>query len=239
MAALGTVPQVNSASKLGISKSGVLTISGFGVKVRLQSNHLEIEDGVGLARRKIRLARVGHGLKRLVCISEDGFTTLSALKWLADIGASFVMLNRNGKVLFVTGPTASSDVRLRRAQALGHSSGAALRIARELIDQKLAGQEHVARNKLLAVACADTIHRYRSELAETNTLERIRLVESRAAVSYWSAWRTLPISFPRKDEPRVPRHWRVFGSRADDFSTPLATGRGYKPPTRESVHLDD
>jgi hypothetical protein len=47
---------------------------------------------------------VGHGLRRLVCISEDGFTTLSALKWLAAVDASFVMLSRNGKVLFVTGP---------------------------------------------------------------------------------------------------------------------------------------
>jgi CRISPR/Cas system-associated endonuclease Cas1 len=119
----------------------------------MQSSHLEIEDGIGPERRTIRLARIGHGLKRLVCISEDGFATLGALKWLADVGASFVMLNRTGKVLFVTGPTASSDVRLRRAQALAHSSGAALRIARELIDQKLAGQERVARDKLLASPC--------------------------------------------------------------------------------------
>src|SRR4030088_2450948 len=69
----------------------------------MQSGHLEIEDGIGHERRKIRLARIGHGLKRLVCISEDGLATLSALKWLADVGASFVMLNRIGKVLFVTG----------------------------------------------------------------------------------------------------------------------------------------
>ena len=49
-----------------------------------------------------RLARIGHKLKRLVCISEDGFATLAALKWISDVGASFVMLNRNGKVLFAT-----------------------------------------------------------------------------------------------------------------------------------------
>jgi len=60
MAALGTVPQHNSSSKLAIGRSGILTLSGFGIKVRLQSNHLEIEDGVGVERRKIRLARVGH-----------------------------------------------------------------------------------------------------------------------------------------------------------------------------------
>ena len=92
----------------------------------MQSGHLQIEDGVGMERRKIRLARVGHGLKRLVCISEDGFMTLSALKWLADVGASVVMLNRTGKVLFVTGPTAPSDARLRRAQALALGNGVGL-----------------------------------------------------------------------------------------------------------------
>jgi CRISPR-associated endonuclease Cas1 len=218
MAASGTLPQDGLSRKSPISRRGVLTLTGFGIKVRMQSGHLEIEDGVGPERRTIRLARIGHRLKRLVCVSEDGFATLGALKWLADVGASFVMLNRTGKVLFVTGPTASSDVRLRRAQALAHSSGAALRIARELIDQKLAGQEQVARDKLSASQCSDTIHRYRSELAEADTIDRVRLVESRAAAAYWSAWRTLPIMFPRKDHSRLPAHWRVFGTRVSPLT---------------------
>ncbi len=218
MAASGTLPQEGLSRKSPFSKKGVLTLTGFGIKVRMQSGHLEVEDGIGPERRTIRLARIGHGLKRLVCISEDGFATLGALKWLADVGASFVMLNRTGKVLFVTGPTASSDVRLRRAQALAHSSGAALRIARELIDQKLAGQEQVARDKLSACKCADAIHRYRSELAEADTIGTVRLVESRAAAAYWSAWRTLPVMFPRKDHSRLPSHWRVFGTRVSPLT---------------------
>src|SRR5450631_4111251 len=218
MAASGTLPQEGLSRKSPISRRGVLTLTGFGIKVRMQSGHLEIEDGIGPERRKIRLARIGHGLKRLVCISEDGFATLAALKWLADVGASFVMLNRTGKVLFVTGPNSSSDVRLRRAQALAHSSGTALRIARELIDQKLAGQEQVARDKLLASQCADKIHLYRSELAEADSIDRVRLVESRAAAAYWSAWRTLPVMFPRKDHSRVPAHWRVFGTRVSPLT---------------------
>src|SRR5271169_4955072 len=98
MAASGTLPQQNVHRKSPIGKSGVLTLTGFGIKVRMQSGHLEIEDGIGPERRKVRLARIGHGLKRLVCISEDGFTTLSALKWVADVGASFVMLDRTGKI---------------------------------------------------------------------------------------------------------------------------------------------
>src|SRR5215469_1457263 len=77
MAATHNLPQLPNSSKSPISKSGVLTIHGFGVRVRMQSGHLEVEDGVGAERRTLRLPRVNHGLKRLVCISEDGFTTLS------------------------------------------------------------------------------------------------------------------------------------------------------------------
>jgi CRISPR/Cas system-associated endonuclease Cas1 len=73
---------------------------------------------------------------------------------------------------------------------LANQSDTAVRIARELIDKKLAGQEQVARHKLLAPDNADTIHRYRSELAEADTVERVRLIESLAAAAYWSAWRT-------------------------------------------------
>lgn len=76
----------------------------------------------------------------------------------------------------------------------------------------------MARYKLLAVGCADTIHRYRSELAEADTIERVRLIESRAAAAYWSAWRTLPIRFPRQEESRLPAHWLVFGTRVSPLT---------------------
>jgi CRISPR-associated endonuclease Cas1 len=211
------LPQDHTSRKSQISRRGILTVYGFGVKIRMQAGQLEIEDGIGPERRTIRLARV-HKLKRLVCISEDGFVTLAALKWISGIGASFSMLNRNGKVLFATGPNAPSDVRLRRAQATAHASGAALRIARELIDQKLAGQEQVARYKLSAPACADRIHCYRSELAEADNLDRVRLTESRGAAVYWSAWRALPIIFPTKEQSRVPDHWKVFGTRVSPLT---------------------
>ena len=131
-----TLLHAQSIRKSLISKGGVLTLSGFGIKVRMQSGHLEIEDGAGTERRTLKLPRVGHGLKRLVVIGSDGFVSLAALRWLADQDAAFVMLERDGKVLAVTGPVRASDARLRRSQALAHQSGAALRIAKELIRQK-------------------------------------------------------------------------------------------------------
>jgi len=87
-----------------------------------------------------------------------------------------------------------------------------------LIDKKLAGQEKVARHKLLASETADTIARYRAELTQADLPEAIRQVESLAAGAYWSAWRALPITFPRKDEPRIPEHWRRFGTRVSPLT---------------------
>ena len=46
------LPQHNISHKSTVSKSGVLTIHGFGVRARMKSGHLEVEDGVGMDRRK-------------------------------------------------------------------------------------------------------------------------------------------------------------------------------------------
>ncbi len=219
MAASGTLPHLVPSIKSPIGKTGTLALSGFGIKVRMHCGHLETEDGIGPDRRKIRLARIGHGLKRLVLIGSDGFVTIEALRWIADQDAAFVMLDRDGSLLTTTGPVRSSDARLRRAQALATQSDVALRIALELIDKKLAGQEEVARNKLHAPNNADTIHRYRSELAEADSIVRVRSIESSAAIAYWSAWRSLRIKFPTKDEARLPDHWRVFGARMSPLTS--------------------
>lgn len=218
MAASGTLPQRSFSRKSAIGKSGVLALSGYGIKVRMQCGHLEVEDGIGPERRRIRLARVGHGLKRLVVIGSDGFVSLAALQWLADQDASFVMLQTNGKVLVSAGPVRPSEAKLRRAQALAHTSGAALRITRGLISRKLDGQDNVARHKLLDTFTADKIARFKSELPAADSLSSVRLIESQAARAYWSAWSTLPINFPKNELSRIPDHWLSFGARVSPLT---------------------
>jgi CRISPR-associated endonuclease Cas1 len=213
MVASETVTKIPPSRKFPFQRSGVLVLSGFGIKVQVHCRHLELEDGVGLERRKIRLARVRHGLKRLVCIGPDGFVSLSALRWLADQDVAFTMLERSGKVLFVTGPVRPSDSKLRRAQALAHSSGAALLISRELIRQKLSAQEQVARFELLNSRTADAIARLKDELPKAECISSVRLIESQAARTYWSAWTPLSINFPRNQLSRLPAHWLKFGTR--------------------------
>lgn len=110
---------------------------------RLRVAHVGVSRELGVTTFADSEHRDVPNLRRIVCLSEDGFLTLSALKWVSDIGASFVMLDRIGKVLFVTGPTASSDSRVRHSQSLALDNGCALAISKELISAKLRGQRQL------------------------------------------------------------------------------------------------
>jgi CRISPR-associated endonuclease Cas1 len=128
------------------------------------------------------------------------------------------MLERDGSVLATTGPVRSSDARLRRAQALASQSGAAIRIVRELIDQKIAGQAQVTREKLRNSTLAHTIEELRSSLGSAGTLHELHMLEAAAATAYWSGWETISINFPKSDLPRVPEHWKSFRARRSPIS---------------------
>jgi len=213
MAASASVPQLSQSRNLLTPRHGVVTLYGYGISVHVDRGHLILKDGIGGERREARFPRVGHGLRRLILIGSDGFVSLAALRWLADQDAAFVMLERDGSVLATANPIRPSDARLRRAQSLAHHSGAAVRIARELIHRKLIGQEKLAREKLNDACAADRILELRIGLAEADTIVAVRQLESHAALAYWSAWRGLSINFPTRDLHRVPNQWRTFGAR--------------------------
>jgi CRISPR-associated endonuclease Cas1 len=213
MAATQTVPQLLETRNSLTFRHGVLTLFGYGITVNVERGHLIVKDGIGADRLQARLPRAGHGLRRLVVVGVDGFVSLAALRWLSDQDAAFVMLDRDGSVLATTGPVRPSDARLRRAQSLAHHSGAALQIARELIDQKLGGQERLARDVLRNASVADLIASARAALATAETIEAVRRYEAQAAQAYWSAWGGIAINFPRNDLNRVPAHWKCFGTR--------------------------
>jgi len=191
-----------------------LVLHGFGIRVRVDRGHLCAEWGVGLKRYQVRLSRVdGRKLRRVVLIGSDGYATLEALRFISDVGASFSMLDKRGKALMVCGPVAPSDSRLRRSQSLAIGNGTALKISKELISQKLAGQELLVRDMLHDSAAADAIARFRDELPSAESIEVVRLIEAQAARCYWQSWSSVPIRWPRTDERRLPEHWKRFGSR--------------------------
>jgi CRISPR-associated protein Cas1 len=216
MVATQTVPQYpydRNFRRIITPRQGVVALFGYGIRVQVERGHLVLEDGIGPDRRNARVPRIGHGLKRLVLIGSDGMVTLAALRWLADQNAAFVMLDRDGSVLTVCGPVGPSDARLRRAQSLAHASEIAVVISRELISQKLHGQESLVREVFGDGGTADVIASLRSLTATAKTIQEIRQLESQAAQAYWSRWHGLPVNFPASDLRRVPQHWQTFGTR--------------------------
>jgi len=215
MVATPTLPQYSYDRNFRTSispRQGVATLYGYGIRVQVERGHLVLEDGIGPDRRYARLPRIGHGLKRLVLIGSDGMVTRAALRWLADQNAAFVMLDRDGSVLVITGPVGPSDARLRRSQSLAHDSGKA-HISRELISQKLQGQERIVRETIGDASTANVIASARSLLSAAKTVQEVRQLESQAAQAYWSTWHSLPVNFPVSDLRRIPEHWRTFGTR--------------------------
>jgi CRISPR-associated endonuclease Cas1 len=160
------------------------------------------------------------GLKRLVVIGSDGLISLAALRWLERQDIAFAMLERNGKILCVTGPVGSSDAKLRRAQALAISNGVGLEICRRLIDAKLQGQELVLRERLNCQPTADAIARFRNKLDSAESFDAIRNLEANGASSYFREWRDLPVTWPKADLQGIPEHWRTVGCR----QSPLTGG---------------
>jgi CRISPR-associated protein Cas1 len=212
---------------------GVVVLVGFAIKVRVESGHLILEDGIGDDRRAGRFPRVHHGLRRIVVIGNDGMVSLAALQWLADQKIAFVMLDRDGSVLMSTGPLAASDTRLRRAQACAQHSPAAVEIVRELIRLKISGQERVAREKLANPAAADAIAAVRMQLHAADSIDTLRMLEGHAAGVYWTAWQSVPVQFPKSDLARVPEHWRTFGTRRSPIS-----GTSRRPPNPVNAILN-
>jgi CRISPR-associated endonuclease Cas1 len=192
---------------------GVVVLRGFGIRVTVDRGHLILEDGIGADRQSLRLPRVGHGLRRLVVIGPDGLVTLAALRWLADQDSAFVMLDRAGRILANTAPAGSNDGRLRRAQATVLHTGLALPIVADLLDRKLASQEHLIRQAFAGSPVVEDIVSARLALKSAQTIPAMRVLEAHAALAYWSAWHDVAVTFPSNDLKSVPDHWRTFGAR--------------------------
>lgn len=218
MAASATVPQLSQSRNLLTPRHGVVTLFGHGIAVYLDRGHLILKDGICGERREARLARVGHGLRRLILIGSDGFISLAALRWLADQDTAFVMLERDGSVLATTGPVRPTDARLRRAQSLASTNGMALEISKGLIRRKLAAQGQISKDRLNDSRAAQLISEHCAAIDDVRTIETLRLCESRAAYEYWSGWRNIRITFPKRDLARVPQHWQQFGGRVSPLT---------------------
>jgi CRISPR-associated endonuclease Cas1 len=189
-------------------RSGIVTLSGYGIKVAVDRRHLAVSDGIGRQRRAGRFAKATSRIKRLIVIAQTGFVTLEALRWLHDAKAAFVQLDHDGSIL-----TASigslDDARLRRAQALIPMTEHRLAIAREILEAKLKGQLAVLDS--FGLEGGSKVRAAIALLDRADRIDRVLIAEAQAAEAYWDAWAGVPMQFAQRD--RVPDHWHTFGAR--------------------------
>jgi CRISPR-associated endonuclease Cas1 len=189
-------------------------VDGFGVTVRVERGRLVITDGAGRNRRSRQYSRSdGARLARLVVLGGSGSLSLEALRWLTDVGAALVCVDRDGRLLCTTA-WSRSEAKLRRAQGLAPYNQAGPEVARYLLAGKLRGQHEL----LDRLPGADGYSRRiladgLSTVQEAATVELAVTAEAAAAAAYWRSWAPLEIRFRPADRRRIPEQWQQFGNR--------------------------
>ena len=211
--------RTNRNSLVGSSRRrDVCVASGFGIRVRVERNHLLVEDGSGRHRRTRRFARATHRLSRLVVIGREGYITLGAIRWLADTGIRLVHLDRDGNVL-ASSDSGGGDARLRRQQALATQSPLGLEIARYLLGEKVEGQRQNLDLLPPTPAAKAAIAEWAERVSIGTSLDELLEAEREAAAHYWSCWADVPVRFARRDLARIPEHWLRVGARHSPLTT--------------------
>ncbi len=99
-----------------VCESGVVVLDGYAIGVSVNRGQLALADGIATHRRRATFAKATCKLKRLVVVGHTGSVTLDALRWLADVGAAVIQIDRDGELLFASAGQGRDDARLRRAQ---------------------------------------------------------------------------------------------------------------------------
>lgn len=218
-----------TVSPITASRTGVVVLSGYGLRVAVERGQLTLADGRGRDRREGRFTRSSRQLRRLVVIGHTGTVSLDALRWLRDVGCAFIQVDGDGAIITASGGSGLDDPRLRRAQALAMGNETGVTIARDLLTRKLTGQaatldRFVSSADIGTVAesrASGTASSIRSDLAamlDTTTITDLRGLESQAAARYWGAWAMVPVRWAKRDRERIPEHWQSAGVRSSPLT---------------------
>ena len=138
--------------------------------------------------------------------------TFDALKWLRDIGAAFVQLDSDARLVSSTATVGTDQPALRRAQALASDAAVGTEVARSLLRDKVRGQASL-RPELGGDQRPEFFDAALAEVEDAETVEQLLGVEAAAALAYWEAWRDFDVRFGARDRAAVPQHWLTFGQR--------------------------
>ncbi len=195
-------------------RDGVLMLSGYGIRVSVDARHLHVRDGVGRNRRSGKFAKATSRLKRLLIMGQTGFITLPALRWLHDIGAAFVQLDYDARILAASIGGLDNAI-LRRAQAFATVGENRVTLAASLLTPKIQAQAAVLES--FEIADAKALAEPLTAIERADLFEDVLLAERQAANTYWNMWAPITMQFARRDA--VPDHWRTFRTRRSPLTS--------------------
>jgi len=204
---LGTNSRDRAAEK------GIVVAAGFGVKLYVERGHLVLNDGIGRQRRVRRYSRATAKLRRVLVLGHSGFVTLEAMRWLVDVGAAFVQIDRDGQLVTCSVAEGTDLPALRRAQALAAEDEVGVAIAREVLAEKVAGQLAIAGELPVDEDARVKVAEAAASLTQASSVEGCLRAEASAALAYWDCWRSQELKFASRDRKLLPEHWLTFGHR--------------------------
>lgn len=202
-----------------------LVLTGHGLRLRVHRGALMVSHGFTHYPQKAREQRFFPGdpklPSRIILLSADGSLSLDVARWLSDQRVPLVMLDYRGQVVNVLADQATAaDPQLRRAQIEALADGRGLVLASALIEQKLAASLDTLASLPASVAqesaidrVASLLHRLRNE--PPTTIDELRLLEAWAAISYFTAWRTVELHWKGTGKKPIPPEWRRIGVRQE------------------------
>lgn len=202
-----------------------LIMTGHGLRLRIHRDTLLVTHGFTHYPQKAREQRFFPGdpklPSRIVLLSVDGSMSLDVVRWLSDQRIPVVMLDYRGRVVSVlAAQTTAADAQLRRAQNEALDNGRGLVLASVLIEQKLSASLDTLATLLASVAqesaidrVASLLHRLRDD--PPTTIDELRLLEAWAAISYFTAWRTVELRWKGTGKKPIPPEWRRIGVRQE------------------------
>jgi CRISPR-associated endonuclease Cas1 len=207
------------AKPLRVPTGKTITAEGWGTRLDVRHGLLRVSDGQDVDDTEpVLLPRSRAKGLRIIVLGRAGTISVEALRWIADAGTVFALIDAAaGRVVCSSVDVGLSDARIRRAQALAGvpPSSLGLEIARYLIGRKIAGELWVLENDFAdREREAEQLRDALGALPEATTANKIASIESACAAAYWSCFPDVELRFARKDEVRVPTHWRRFGTRA-------------------------
>jgi len=197
------------------------------VSLRIEAGTLLIRNGFThypQAREEFRFFKGDLNLPpKIIMLDGSGGLSFDVISWLATQNVPLFCINYLGEVVSVIGGSGSAYDMERVRWQVETRAGPSRRLefCCDLISEKIGATMHT-----MKTALPDTPSRTKALDKAARTIDRLErravrsvndvlMAEAGAAATYFSAWRGMPLRWPRKSRAPVPPAWRFAEGRGN------------------------